>query len=421
MQLIQKFMPKTRSMYHIPFHPIGRHMQHPRAYLLIAIVLPVALVSAACGSRTVGTARIQATASASPSVSPSPTVSPPAVAIDAAHLISGSTGWALSDNALSLTSDDGLTWNSITPPGVPAATIRGVYFLDPQHGWVVSSDTNDPAQLEISSTADGGGSWSTADLGSPAPDFANSTAEPAYIDFVDQQHGWVMVLAAGSDAGYLFQTTDGGATWQQLPRPIGGPIEFVSPTTGWLTSADQQGTIYTEKVYVTSDGGQSWTPETVTPPTGYTQDQATYTLPSFTTPANVIVVAFDNGTDSAAGFYQTTDNGTSWQLAATVPAGNPNGDVSPSAAIVDSSHWITINVNGTTVTNVTDSGSSVVTTTPVGLPKGGEGPPSFTTPGNGWALIHINQCVGSKTDCTEITTLYRSTDFGADWVESAVP
>ncbi len=94
--------------------------------------------------------------------------------------------------------------------------------MDNQHGWAVSSSAGNPAQLEISATADGGTSWSTSDLGGPAADFGDSTSAPAYIDFVDGRHGWVMLLVAASDAGYLFQTSDGGTTWQQLPRPSAG-------------------------------------------------------------------------------------------------------------------------------------------------------------------------------------------------------
>ena len=97
-----------------------------------------------------------------------------------------------------------------------------MYFMDNQHGWAVSSSAGNPAQLQISATADGGASWSTSDLGGPVVDFGDSTSAPAYIDFVDGRHGWVMLLVAASDAGYLFQTSDGGTTWQQLPRPSAG-------------------------------------------------------------------------------------------------------------------------------------------------------------------------------------------------------
>ncbi len=339
--------------------------------------------------------------------------------VQAAQLVQRSTGWVLTDHALSMTGDGGRTWTAITPCGVPAGAIRGVYFMDTQHGWAVSSSASNPAQLEISATADGGASWSTSDLGGPAADFADSTSAPAYIDFVDAQHGWVMLLVAASDGGYLFQTSDGGKTWQQLPRPIGGPIEFLSPTTGWLTSADQQGTTFAEKIYVTSDGGQQWTAETATPPAGFTRDQATYTIPAFSSPADVVMAAFDNGTSSAAGFYQTNDNGASWQLKGSVPAGNPAGDVSPSAAVVSATHWVAVAVGGATITDVTQDGAAKASVTPVGLPPdSGIGHASFTSTGAGWVVTDTFKCAGFKCERldTETLALYATSDGGAHWL-----
>ncbi len=387
-----------------------------RPHLIAVLVLSLALISAACGSR-VATSQPHATASASPTAQPATSVS-----IGSAQLVAGSTGWILSDHALSLTTDGGQTLADITPPGVSAGAIRGVYFMDTQHGWAVSSSASNSAQLEISATADGGSSWSTSDLGGPAVDFADSTSAPAYIDFVDAQHGWVMLLVAASDAGDLFQTPDGGKTWQQLPRPVGGRIEFVSPTTGWLTSADQQGTTFTEKIYVTSDGGQQWATETVTPPAGFTQDQATYTIPAFTSPTDVMLAAFDNGTSSAAGFYQTDDNGMSWQLKATVPAGKPAGDVSPSAAVISKTDWVAVSIYGTSVTDVTQAGAAQTAVSPVGLPPdSGIGDASFTSTRAGWVVTNTSKCAGFKTDCTETTALYGTSDGGAHWTQLAGP
>jgi hypothetical protein len=45
------------------------------------------------------------------------------------------------------------------------------------------------------------------------------------------------MIATGSGVaawGVLLRSSD-GAIWQRLAAPSGGPVEFVSPTTGWLT------------------------------------------------------------------------------------------------------------------------------------------------------------------------------------------
>ena len=51
--------------------------------------------------------------------------------VRAAQLVRAGAGWALAENMLTRTSDAGRTWTAITPPGVAAATIRGVTSLAP--------------------------------------------------------------------------------------------------------------------------------------------------------------------------------------------------------------------------------------------------------------------------------------------------
>ncbi|MGI9006539.1 MAG: WD40/YVTN/BNR-like repeat-containing protein [Streptosporangiaceae bacterium] len=268
-----------------------------------------------------------------------------------AQLVARRTGWVLTDHALDKTADGGATWTGVTPPGVQPVRVRGVFFLDPRDGWVVAARAGHPEQLQISTTADGGASWSTSPLGQPDGYFADSAALPAYVDFIDPRHGWVVAMSGGGGGyapGILLKTSDGGATWQRLPVPTGGPVEFISPSTGWLTSAGQPGTRFSESFYVTRDGGRTWRPETVTPPAGFHRDQAIYAAPAFTTPAHVLLAAFDNGARSAAGFYRTRDGGATWHLAAIVPAGRPaGGDVGPAAAVASASHWVAVSLHGT--------------------------------------------------------------------------
>jgi photosystem II stability/assembly factor-like uncharacterized protein len=378
---------------------------------LSAITLCMAVVAAltACGTRHVthhpGTAPQRGSASAHGLVR-------------AAQLVRGRTGWALSGNALSLTRDGGQTWTAITPPGVPATTIRGAYFLNTQRGWVVSDPARNPDQLEISATTDGGRSWSTAPLGSPSVYAAGSAAVPAYIDFADPHHGWVVsMIASGSGVlprGVLLRTINDGASWQTLPMPVGGPVEFVTPATGWL--ADGYQGEQPPRFYVTTDGGRHWAPEAVSPPAGFNRNQAVYSIPAFTRAANVIMAAYDNGTRSTAGFYQTSDRGAHWQLAATVPTGNAAGDASPLAAVIDPAHWISVAVNGNNITHVTQDGAHQVSVSPSGLPTGGVGFPSFTST-TGWVMTDSIRCIGFKCDrkYTETIGLYETTDGGHHW------
>lgn len=376
---------------------------------ITALALVVSI--SACGARSPqGTAEPTATTS---SASPQPT---PSFVLRAAHIIDDRYGWALSDSALSATTDDGATWTTITPPNVPAMTIRGVYFLDAKHGWAVSALDSNPSQLQISATADGGSTWTTSALGNPDGLFSDSEFIPAYVDFVDAQHGWVVAMIASSAGvqprGALFHTSDGGATWDEFQMPLGGKIEFVSSSVGWLADG-QQGS----PLYVTSDGGKTWNTATVTPPNGFTSDQAAYTIPDFTTGTNVILVTF--GSDNqAAGFYQTADNGATWQLAATVPAAIAN----PSTTLASAAQWFAVAIDGKATAEFSNDGSSQTTTTSSGLPVGaGYGNASFTGDGHGWIASDMQKCAALKTACTEVMALYVTTDAGADWQQVTVP
>jgi hypothetical protein len=204
--------------------------------------------------------------------------------------------------------------------------------------------------------------------------------------------------------------------------PEGGPIMFASPTNGWLADGIQ-GEV-TPQFYVTSDGGQTWTAKTVPPPAGFTQDQAVYTIPSFTAPASIVLAAFNNGSNATAGFYQTSDSGTTWQLKATVPAGNPAGDVSPSATVIDATNWLAASVDGKTITAITQDGASQAPASPAGLPADSSiADASFSGTGStavGWVVASTNKCAGLKTACTETTSLFRTTDGGAQWVPVTV-
>src|SRR5229473_2976958 len=68
-------------------------------------------------------------------VSPHPAASFP---IRAAQLVRGNTGWVLTTGALSMTSNGGQTWTAVHPdPGFADTDSAHVDFVDKQHGWVV--------------------------------------------------------------------------------------------------------------------------------------------------------------------------------------------------------------------------------------------------------------------------------------------
>jgi photosystem II stability/assembly factor-like uncharacterized protein len=111
-------------------------------------------------------------------------------------------GWAVHGNQLERTTDGAQTFKAVTPPLV--SHIDGVYFLNAQQAWVVST----PA-LEY--TSDGGRTWRSTVM-NPALD-----GDPV---FVDASHGWLETSATVDDHRVidrtLWRTVDGGSHWQRV-------------------------------------------------------------------------------------------------------------------------------------------------------------------------------------------------------------
>jgi photosystem II stability/assembly factor-like uncharacterized protein len=172
-------------------------------------------------------------------------------AVLAAQLVTQDSGWALTTTRLAWTGDGARTWRTITPAKVPAARVRGAFFLDWRTGWMVASakprETGSRVQLAVYRTGDAGASWGWSSLGeldlggdNAAGGYAGGFGVLAVPSFVDRHHGWVAVLTSSDTYeahSFLFRTTDGGATWARLPGPPGAPRLAVSSRTSGCRSS----------------------------------------------------------------------------------------------------------------------------------------------------------------------------------------
>ena len=146
-------------------------------------------------------------------------------------------GWGTHHSRIYSTSDGGHTWT--LKLFVQGFNFQDLYFHDQYTGWAVGGDFSNPAF--VFKTENGGQSWTEQTL---------STNDLRAVQFVNSETGWV----SGS-GGELFQTDDGGDTWQQQDHGLGtvqlNALHFADEELGIV--AGQSG-----NMLVTTDGGDTW-------------------------------------------------------------------------------------------------------------------------------------------------------------------
>jgi photosystem II stability/assembly factor-like uncharacterized protein len=161
------------------------------------------------------------------------------------------TGWIAGRWDIFKTSDGGAHW--IPQYSNHRTFIYDFNAVDSLHAWAtIAGDSLNAFSL---ATTDGGKSW--------RPQRGVDSAYLMYVAcFVNQSAGWT----AGYD-GYVFRTSDGGTHWEKQFR-VTEPsariysISFVDSLYGWLAVSRSDGRV-DKPIYRTTDGGRSWTPQSV--------------------------------------------------------------------------------------------------------------------------------------------------------------
>lgn len=211
------------------------------------------------------------------------------------------------------TADGGMTWTN-TSTRFSGGEIQ---FLDADNGWAladlgVGAGSN---AVAIYQTADGGATWTQKFTNDP--NLSNSSDSlplgglKSGIAPVDMQTAFVYGVVYSTGAIYLHRTDDGGGDWRpvtSLPLPSGaesselgvdpGHMQFVSPTIGYMVVRMSGATTETA-VYVTNDGGNTWTLTPTLIPGGGSAD--------FLSAAEMVL--FNGGQ-----FYVTRDAARTWSI-----------------------------------------------------------------------------------------------------------
>lgn len=170
-------------------------------------------------------------------------------------MVNAHVGWAVCEGDVLKTEDGGARWRSVRASTAlnQFTSIETLAAWDNSHACLAAKDAPLPyPENVVLCTHDGGTNWRQ-------PTGFDDRFAIYSLFFVDNKMGW----AAGGVAdgfgsyfgrGVLFQTQDGGASWQQINSAPGDDalrsVRFSSSSEGWLASSYD--------VYHTSDSGLTW-------------------------------------------------------------------------------------------------------------------------------------------------------------------
>jgi photosystem II stability/assembly factor-like uncharacterized protein len=216
------------------------------------------------------------------------------LAISFIDMADAEKGWAIGGAAdgepqehVFRTSDGGSTWVDVTPPEITGdqadatrIAVGGFWNADTAMATFYSSNLAQPSSAPVVwKTVDGGATWTPS-----APlDLSGWKGEYRVSDvfYINLNTGWMLIHKGddpASDRIALYQTLNGGATWELKINPdVDSPVQecektgilFTGPWNGWLTG-DCRGNRTGVFLYQTFDGGKSWIeaklPSPATPP-----------------------------------------------------------------------------------------------------------------------------------------------------------
>lgn len=340
----------------------------------------------------------------SPPTIAAPTVSSPSITF--LRMLNELDGWAITENAILRTTDGGSTWYNVSPQGVTAFGYGTANtFLSASQAWVLVMDASDPVGSGLLyRTDDGGLNWTVY----PVP-FGSGD-----MVFTDESSGWMMAslgVAAGSMAVSIYRTEDGGATWTQTytndpnladagdSLPLGGIKNNLTPLdadTAWVG-----GVIYAPEtfyLYKTTDGGVTWTPQTLPAAPGMQNtDLAIDHGPIFTSPSEAILPIRFTGDITQTGFYATHDAGVNWEFVTFLPGAGTVDFVSSS----DGFFW-----TGEQFFFTVDGAQTWTTINPDTLFADSFAGMDFVNTRTGWVWTY---------DANGNYGLYKTTDGGTTW------
>jgi photosystem II stability/assembly factor-like uncharacterized protein len=252
-------------------------------------------------------------------------------------------GWGVTETQIVRTNDGGITWYNVTPPEVSEAGYGvDTFILDNNHAWVQLPDNeNFPNGGFLYRTIDGGMTWTSNEV----------PFSRAKLRFLDPNNGWVMAelgIAAGSMGVSVFQTTDGGETWDQKytndpnlsnagdSLPLGGLKNGLTPLnmqTAWVYGLIYApGSVY---LYRTDDAGESWRELNLDLPEGVENAELSVDEIELIAPNFGFLTMRVTSDNTNLAVYTSDDSGDTWLLMPTlIPNGGSADFLSATEAVI---------------------------------------------------------------------------------------
>ncbi len=314
------------------------------------------------------------------------------MAVQAAGLITDTTGWAISDGKVWLTQDGGMAWQALN---IPSADIETIAAADASNLLLARISGLDAV---VDSSTDGGQHWREAALGNSGQPGSLSAAARG-----DTQAVLVgQTTGVNFSAGELFVSSD-GVHWTARSVPANGSIAISPEGDLWLA-----GGVEDAHVWRSADDGATWKEVTPTP----MSDAASIAFGApISTSSGVYIAASMTSSPSLVTIFAATAQGLVSQASIRTGVELGPGTVLPATADPSGASFY---VASGGVLDASHAGSEFGPVAASGLDGDIVGI-SFASPTNGWVVTDIAGCNANKQDCHDEQDLFSTTDAGATW------